>query len=129
MKTFLFSSEILPPVSSFMFVYLHERNLNIFWHISMCLQYLTQERGILPVSTSLSPSDSFILMNQMSHLYWFLIGNLFYDITTKTDNEEDMKFLNRLSFLSWSQHQPRCWDQKSLSCWHVSGQKMMQHCL
>ena len=83
MKNFLFSSEILPPVSSFMFAYLHERNLSILWHVSMCLQYLTQERGILPVSTSLSPSDSFILMNQMSHLYWFLIGNLFYDIITK----------------------------------------------
>ena len=83
MKNFLFSSEILPPVSSFMFAYLHERNLSILWHVSMCLQYLTQERGILHVPTSLSPSDSFILMNQISDSYWFSIGNLFYDITTK----------------------------------------------
>ena len=66
-----------------MFAYLHERNLSILWQVSMCLQYLTQERGILPVPTSLSPSDSFVLMNQMGHLYWFWIGNLFYDITTK----------------------------------------------
>ena len=84
MKNFLFPLKFYHhSVSSFMFVYLHERNLSVLWQVSMYLQYLTQERGILPVATSLSPSDSFLLMNQMSHLYWFSIGNLFYDITTK----------------------------------------------
>ena len=66
-----------------MFVYLHYRNLSILWQVNMCLQYLTQERGILPVPTSLSPSDSYVLMEQMSHSYWFLIGNLFCNVTTK----------------------------------------------
>ena len=81
---FLFLLKCYQPLSEFFDdLYLCERNLSVLWQVSMYLQYLTQERGILPVATSLSPSDSFILMNQMSHLYWFLIGNLFYDITTK----------------------------------------------
>ena len=65
------------------------------WQVSTCLQCLTQERGIPPVPTSLSPSDSFILMNQMSHLYWFLISNCFM-ILQQRDNEEHLTFLNRL---------------------------------
>ena len=59
------------------------------------LQCLTQERGIPPVPTSLTPSDSFVLMNQMGPPYWFLISNCF-TILQQRDKEEDMTFLNRL---------------------------------
>ena len=81
---FLFPLKFYHPLSEFFYIclFVWEKS-KYLWQVSMCLQYLTQERGILPVPTSLSPSDSFVLMNQMSHSYWFLVGNLFYDITTK----------------------------------------------
>ena len=83
MKNFLFSSEILPPLSEFFCVCIFAwENLSIYTS-QYVLQGLTQERGIPPVPTSVSPSDSFVLMNQMSPSYLFLISNLFYDITTK----------------------------------------------
>ena len=95
MKNFLFSSEILPPLSEFFCVCIFAwENLSIYAS-QYVLQCLTQERGIPPVPTSFSPSDSFILMNQMSPLYWFLIGNCFM-ILQQRDKEEDMTFLNRL---------------------------------
>ena len=97
MKNFLFSSEILPPLSEFFCVCIFAwENLSINAS-QYVLQCLTQERGIPPVPTSVSPSDSFKIMNQMSHLYWFLIGNCFM-ILQQRDNEEDKTFLNRLLF-------------------------------
>ena len=111
MKNFLFSSEILPPLSEFFCVCIFPwENLSIYTS-QYVLQGLTQERGIPPVPTSLSPSDSFVLMNQMSPSYWFLIGNCFM-ILQQRDKEEDMTFLNRL--LSSADPTPApCWHQNS----------------
>ena len=105
MKNFLFSSEILPPLSEFFCVCIFAwENLSIYTS-QYVLQGLTQERGIPPVPTSVSPSDSFVLMNQMSPSYLFLISNLFYDITTKRQwRRQDIP--KQASLLSWSQHQP-----------------------
>ena len=95
MKNFLFSSEILPPLSEFFCVCIFAwENLSINAS-QYVLQCLTQERGIPPVPTSLTPSDSFVLMNQMGPPYWFLISNCF-TILQQRDKEEDMTFLNRL---------------------------------
>ena len=102
---FLFLLKCYQPLSEFFDdLYLCERNLSVLWQVSMCLQYLTQERGFLPVPTSLSPSDSFIFMNQMSHSYWFLFGNLFYITTKRQWRRHDNP--KQVFFLSWSQHQP-----------------------
>ena len=105
MKNFPFSSEILPPLSEFFCVCIFAwENLSIY-SSQYVLQGLPQERGIPPVPTSVSPSDSFVLMNQMSPSYWFLISNLFYDITTKRQwRRQDIP--KQASLLSWSQYQP-----------------------
>ena len=88
MKNFLFSSEILPPLSEFFCVCIFAwENLSIY-SSQYVLQGLPQERGIPPVPTSVSPSDSFVLMNQMSPSYWFLIDN-YCMILQQRDNEAD----------------------------------------
>ena len=111
MKNFLFSSEILPPLSEFFYVCIFAwENLSIYAS-EYVLQCLTQERGIPPVPTSLSPSDSFVLMNQMSPSYWFLISNCFM-ILQQRDKEEDMTFLNRLLSSADPTSAP-CWYQNS----------------
>ena len=111
MKNFLFTYEILPPLSAFFCVCIFPwENLSIYTS-QYVLQGLTQERGIPPVPTSSSPSDLFVLMNQMSPSYWLYVGNCFM-ILQQRDKEEDMTFLNRL--LSSADPTPApCWHQNS----------------
>ena len=127
MKNFLFSSEILPPLSEFSCVCIFAwENLSIYAS-QYVLHCLPQERGIPPVPTSLTPSDSFVLMNQMSPSYWFLIGNLFYDITTKRQGRRH-DILKQASLLSWSHTSPLLISEQSvlLTCvWEENGPSLL----
>ena len=75
-----------------------ERNLSILLELSMCLEYLTQERRTPPVPNSFSPSDSFILMNRCIHScifsFWVVVP---FMILEQRGSKEDMTFLTTLS--------------------------------
>ena len=113
MKNFLFSSEILPPLSEFFCVCIFPWEYLSIYTSQYVLQGLTRERGISPVPTSLSPSDSFVLMNQMSPLYWFLIDNLFHDIKTKRQGRRH-DIPKQTSLLSWSHTSPLLISEESV---------------
>ena len=126
LKNFLFSSEILPPLSEFSCVCIFAwENLSIYAS-QYVLHCLPQERGIPPVPTSVSPSDSFKIMNQMRHLYWFLIGNCFM-ILQQRHMEEDTTFLNRLLSSADPNISPLLTSEESVSLTCLWAE-LAQHC-
>ena len=128
MKNFLFTSEILPPLSEFFCVSIFVWENLSSYASQFVLQCLTQERGIPPEPTSLSPSYSFVLMNQMSPSYWFLIGNLFYDITTKRQGRR-YDILKQASLLSWSHTSTLLTSEESVLLTRVRAENGTALCL
>ena len=105
MKNFLFSSEILPPLNEFFYVCIFAwENLSIY--ASQYMPAVPDPGKRDSTCAHIIVTQWFIRINESDESFVLMFDwRLFYDITTK-GQWKDMIFLNRLSLLSWSQHEP-----------------------